>query len=539
MCRGEGREGLAQEAREGLVPVLGQVQLVDGGGRGEAPRGVDEGRPVGRDEGVPAAGAERRKRRVAGADPRRHVGGHRAVGQDPDPSDRGPRRAGGERVEHALGLGGDLLGRPPEPAGVDGAAVHHEGAGVRGQPHGEARAELGQRLVADAPVQGVEPGERLAQREALDRGRAEEHDGARGRSGLAAEEREARGPVGGARLSVADGVRLDEAAQPPAARQDVVPRQRERQEPQAGERSRGRGQRSRSGAATPARNRGTLGHRRRIAPQDGETERLDSSAVSLTDAQNRANARAQIELHKKLAPRYAYRYSFEFSRLFQEDWHSELIRRAPAGARHVLDIGCGTGFFLAELQAQHKGAIGLDISFEMLQVSEQYVPGARLVTADAERMPFIGGTFDAVFCKGSLHHTRDHVRFLTNCRELCSADGRLVMSEPCNDNPLIRFARWVLYKKSAHFDEGDEGFTKRGIIGLCEQAGFEVLEATRYGVFAYVFAGFPDHLGVLRFVPGNAWLTRFFLRLDRWICRIPGLALLGFHIIIVARPRGV
>jgi hypothetical protein len=111
------------------------------------------------------------------------------------------------------------------------------------------------------------------------------------------------------------------------------------------------------------------------------------------------------------------------------------------------------------------------------------------------------------------------------------------MSEPCNDNPFIRFVRWAMYKKSPHFDEGDQGFTKQRIVELCELAGFAVERVDRYGVLAYVFAGFPDHLGVLRFIPGNAWITRGFLRLDRLICRIPGLALLGFHVIVVARPR--
>ncbi len=251
----------------------------------------------------------------------------------------------------------------------------------------------------------------------------------------------------------------------------------------------------------------------------------------------RSNQAAQIELHKELAPRYAYRYSFEFSRLFQQDWHAEMIAHVPPGARRILDIGCGTGFFLAELEERHPGAVGLDISHAMLRVSEQYVPGARLVTGDAERLPFHAGAFDAVFCKGSLHHTRDHVGFLSNCRQVLRRDGVLIMSEPCNDNPLIRVARAVLYRKSPHFDEGDEGFTKKGIVALCERAGFDVTKVYRYGVFAYVFAGFPDHLGVLRFVPGNALLTRLFIRLDRVLCAIPGLALLGFHVVVVAKPR--
>ena len=122
-----------------------------------------------------------------------------------------------------------------------------------------------------------------------------------------------------------------------------------------------------------------------------------------------SNAQAQIDLHRELAPRYAYRYSFPFSRLFQQDWHAEMISHVPKDSGRILDLGCGTGFFLAELEEQHPGSVGLDISHDMLKVSGEYVPGARLVTGDAERLPFKPGSFDVVFCKGSLHHTRDHV----------------------------------------------------------------------------------------------------------------------------------
>src|SRR5215510_10718759 len=119
------------------------------------------------------------------------------------------------------------------------------------------------------------------------------------------------------------------------------------------------------------------------------------------------NAQAQIEMHRALAPRYAYRYGFEFSRLFQQDWHAEMISHVPEGATRILDLGCGTGFFLAELEALHPGAVGLDISHEMLNVSDQYVPVVFLDTGNAEKLPFKPGSFDTVFCKGSLHHVRD------------------------------------------------------------------------------------------------------------------------------------
>ncbi len=250
-----------------------------------------------------------------------------------------------------------------------------------------------------------------------------------------------------------------------------------------------------------------------------------------------SNVQAQIELHRALAPRYAYRYSFEFSRLFQEDWHAEMMSLMPEGARRVLDLGCGTGFFLAELERERPGAVGLDLSHEMLRVSEQYVPGARLVTADAEKLPFRERAFDVVFCKGSLHHMRDHQGFLEHCLGALDGGGRLILSEPCNDNPLIRLARWLLYKLSPHFDPGDKGFSERELRRMCGEAGYEVLCARRYGIFAYVFAGFPDHLGILRFVPGNAWIVRRMIGLDRILRSIPLLKMFAFHLVVAARPR--
>lgn len=249
------------------------------------------------------------------------------------------------------------------------------------------------------------------------------------------------------------------------------------------------------------------------------------------------NAQAQIELHKELAPRYAYRYSMEWSRVFQQDWHAEMIGHVPPGAREILDLGCGTGFFLAELEERHPGSVGLDISHAMLRVSEQYVPGVKLVTGDAEKLPFQPSCFDVVFCKGSLHHTRDHVGFLENCCDVLRDGGTLIMSEPCNDNPLIRWARALLYKFSPHFDTGDQGFRKKQIVALTETAGFEVTEARMYGILAYVFAGFPDHIGILKYVPFNTALVRLFVKIDRVLCRLPLLRMLGFHIVIVGKRK--
>lgn len=250
-----------------------------------------------------------------------------------------------------------------------------------------------------------------------------------------------------------------------------------------------------------------------------------------------SNAQAQIELHKKLAPRYEERYAHAFSRVFEEDWHAEILSHVPAGEGGICDLGCGTGLFLDDIRRREPSAVGIDISYEMLQVGRKEMPDASFVTGNAEALPVRSGVFRAVVCKGSLHHARDHVGFIENCRRALRPDGVLVMSEPCNDNPFIRLARRALYRKSQHFDEGDEGFRERRLVELYEQGGFEVVRVKRYGFLAYALCGFPDHLGVLKYVPGSVWLSRLFIRLDRLVCAIPGLRILAFQVVVAGRPR--
>ncbi len=252
----------------------------------------------------------------------------------------------------------------------------------------------------------------------------------------------------------------------------------------------------------------------------------------------RSHQQIQIELHRRLAPQYAIRYGYPFSRLFQEEWHEQMFREMPPGCDAALDLGCGTGFFLADVRKHARRAVGLDISFDMLELAQKELPDTYTAQGDAENLPFADASFDVVFCKGSLHHTRDHAGFLKGCLRVLRPGGVLILSEPCNDNPLIRFARWTLYRVSSRFHPDDEGFRERQLRSMVEAAGFQVAGSRKLGVLAYVFAGFPDHLGFLRFVPGNVPLTRMFIGIDRMLCATPLLRAFGFHVLCTARrPR--
>ena len=72
-----------------------------------------------------------------------------------------------------------------------------------------------------------------------------------------------------------------------------------------------------------------------------------------------------------------------------------ILKHAPA-ARTVLELGCGTGAILKQLE-RHFEVAGLDLSKDMLAVAAENVPGARLYHEDMTRFD-LDERFDVVLC---------------------------------------------------------------------------------------------------------------------------------------------
>jgi SAM-dependent methyltransferase len=69
---------------------------------------------------------------------------------------------------------------------------------------------------------------------------------------------------------------------------------------------------------------------------------------------------------------------------------------ALAPGDRLLEIGCGGGLLLREALATGARATGLDHSEEMVELASERAPGATVVLAAAESLPFAEDTFDAV-----------------------------------------------------------------------------------------------------------------------------------------------
>jgi len=247
--------------------------------------------------------------------------------------------------------------------------------------------------------------------------------------------------------------------------------------------------------------------------------------------------REQIELHKSLALVYVKkRYAPAFSKIYHEYWNERMcqISKLKSGVR-VLDLGCGTGILFPALVKKKYCVTGLDLSYEMLSAGRNDGLHIARICADGSHIPLADNTFDAVFCRGSIHHMPDLVTCFSEISRILINGGQLIFSEPCDDSILNRWARTIMYSKSNEFHEKDKGFRRRNIIALFRQFGFDIIYSRGFGFFGYIFAAFPDKISIMNKIPGNCFITRLLISLDHLIGKLPFLEIMALHWMVNAR----
>jgi SAM-dependent methyltransferase len=105
----------------------------------------------------------------------------------------------------------------------------------------------------------------------------------------------------------------------------------------------------------------------------------------------------------------------------------------PAGP--LLDLGCGTGSFLAAVGHEVSVAGGVDIALRWLIVArkrldEEGLGHVPLVCACAEDLPAAGGTFDAIVAGDVIEHVGDQAATLAEAHRVLRPGGRLFLASP-------------------------------------------------------------------------------------------------------------
>jgi SAM-dependent methyltransferase len=198
-------------------------------------------------------------------------------------------------------------------------------------------------------------------------------------------------------------------------------------------------------------------------------------------AEQKAETRADFDPERYWTTRLGERYSlagvgwFGLSEAFNR-WMYAVRRRAfrralsgrldPGGAR-VLDVGSGTGFYVAlwrELGSRH--VTGSDLTAVAVEGLRTSFPGLRFEQCDiSETSLELGGPYDSVSAMDMLFHIVDDERYdraLRNLAELLVPGGFLLLTENLPHGETLR----VPHQVSRSFED---------VVALLADAGLEIV----------------------------------------------------------------
>lgn len=172
-------------------------------------------------------------------------------------------------------------------------------------------------------------------------------------------------------------------------------------------------------------------------------------------------------------------------------WEEHCARMAmelPAGARLVLDLGCGPGNSTVHLP---RGAIGGDRALSMLRRARVRAPDLPVVALEAAALPFRSGALDAVTFHSVLYLLPDRAGALHETVRVLRPGGRAILLEPHHGHRAIGLLRslrrphWAVTAACwSAMSRVYGGYTSATLRAALERAGLRVLriEETLFGL---------------------------------------------------------
>ncbi len=104
------------------------------------------------------------------------------------------------------------------------------------------------------------------------------------------------------------------------------------------------------------------------------------------------------------------------------------IKSEIENVSRLLELGCGTGFFLEEFSRFSDEVYGVDFSIRMLEKARERSSGSFLICADADNLPFKNQTFETVVSLTLLQNMPDPTLTFAEISRVLKKDGKVITS---------------------------------------------------------------------------------------------------------------
>lgn len=110
--------------------------------------------------------------------------------------------------------------------------------------------------------------------------------------------------------------------------------------------------------------------------------------------------------------------------------------------KYILEIGCGTGYWLNLLNKSDRLLFGCDLSEGMLRQGIKTNPNIYYFSCDADQLSISRSIFDLIYCVNVLHFIDDKREFIKNVKSLLRPGGTFAV---ISIDPSFNDDSWYIY----------------------------------------------------------------------------------------------
>jgi SAM-dependent methyltransferase len=153
---------------------------------------------------------------------------------------------------------------------------------------------------------------------------------------------------------------------------------------------------------------------------------------------------------------------------YRDSFFDEIV---PPAGRATLELGCGEGRVVRDLQELDHRVTGIDAAPSLVAAARELDPGGTYLVADASALPFDDGSFDLVVAYNSLMDVDDMPGAVSEAGRVLEAGGRFCV---CVTHPFFDSAEWESHAPDARFVIQGSYFGKRRFEGTFERNGLTI-----------------------------------------------------------------
>ena len=155
---------------------------------------------------------------------------------------------------------------------------------------------------------------------------------------------------------------------------------------------------------------------------------------------------------------------------------TQFMKRCGLNAGRILDVGCGSGFFLRALDAEKWERYGVEIGETASKSAERAIGSGRVFTGTLDQARWPDSTFDVVTLWSALEHTNQPRANLREARRITKLGGSVIVQLPNAASYQARVfgGNWFALDVPRHRYH----FTLPLLTRLLFETGFEVYKVT-------------------------------------------------------------